>query len=64
LSELAYTYHYEEKIIIDSRIDRVEAQVQDEKLEKVTCFKLGVYIVIMDMKILKGHGCRLEEVNR
>jgi hypothetical protein len=20
--------------------------------------------VIMDMKILKGHGCRLEEVNR
>jgi hypothetical protein len=64
LSELAYTYHYEEKRRIDSRIDQVEAQVQDEKLEEVTWFKLGVYIMIMDMKILKGHGCRLEGVNR
>jgi hypothetical protein len=34
---------------IDSRIDQVKAQVQDEQLEENICLKLAIYIVIMDM---------------
>jgi hypothetical protein len=59
LSEIACAssrHHHYEEIRIDSRIDQVKVQVQDEQLEEVICLKLGVYIVIMDMKIWLTHS--------
>jgi len=38
-----------EKEEIDSRIDQVDVQVQDEHLEEIICLKLAIYVMIMDM---------------
>jgi hypothetical protein len=52
LSELSCVssrhHHYGERRI-DSSIDQVNVQVQDEQLEENICLKLAIYIVIMDM---------------
>jgi hypothetical protein len=52
LSELSCessSYHHYGERRSDSRIDQVDAQVQDEHIEDTIRLKLAIYILIMDM---------------